>query len=218
MIQQPIRDALKQVAGYGVKKFYLGFFAFAIVLNGIVSALAMVIAADGAVWKPIIALLITAIAILIAGTLAAIHFAIGSTLQHGIVKADLVRVTVNAIFDRFGIDQNIGISRREFDNHLSEAVEKLSGGMSAEGKLSWVAERVRIKILTLSTARIVRIADNTFRESERVSLQTFRDNAADRINTHISTTIKRGVIAYCSTIIAVGTCVAFGISLMIRLM
>jgi RNase P/RNase MRP subunit POP5 len=218
MIQQPIRDTLKQLAGYGMKKFYLGFFAFAIVLNGIVSALSMVIAADGAVWKPITALLITATAILIAGTMGAIHFAIGSTLQHGIVKSDLVRVTVNAIFVRFGIDQNIGITRREFDNHLSEAVEKLRGGTSAEEKLSWIVERVRIKILNLSAASIVRIADNTFRESERVSLQTFRDGAADRINTHISTTIKRGVIAYCSTIIAVGTCVAFGISLMIRLM
>ena len=216
MSQQPIRDALKQIGGYGIKKLCLGFLALAIVLNALVSAISMLIAADGAAWKPVLALLITATAILIAGTIAAIKFAIGSTLYHGMVTSDLVRVTVNTIFERFGVDQNIGLTRREFDSHLSQAIQKLRGGPSSDGKLSWIAERVRSKILNLSGAGIARIADNTFSESERVSLQTFRDTAADRINTNISTTIKRGVVTYCSTIMGVVASLTLGFSLLLR--
>lgn len=161
---------------------------------------------------------ITAVVIFVAGTIAAIKVAIGSTLHHGIDKADLVRVTVNTIFDRFAIDPNRGLTRSEFNRHLDQIVQGLRAQAATDGKLSWFAEKARKKILDLSTSGITRFADSAFKESERVSLQTFRDDAADSVNRKISAAIKGGMATACSVIMVVATVVTLGFSFLLRIL
>lgn len=217
MNQQPIRDALKQIAGYGVRNLLIGILFFSVVLNIVISTTAGFVSASGEAWKPMVAAPITAIVLFVVGIVAAIKFAIGSTLHHGIVKADVVRVTVNAIFDRFGVDPNLGLTRTEFNRRLGEAVNGLRAQPATGGKMSWVTEKVRNKILNLSESGISRYADSAFQQSEKISLQTFRDSAADRINSRISTAIRGGTAIQCSALLIVAAAAMLGLAFAIRL-
>ena len=218
MSQQPIRNALKQTTGYGVKKLGIALIYFPIILNAIVSAISGFIASGSDAWKPFVAVPITAVVVFAAGTIAAIKLAIGSTLLHGVEKADLVRVTVNAILECFVIDPNLGLTRSEFDRQLGQVVQGLRAQAATDGKLSWVAEKARNRILNLSTLGIARFADSAFKEHERVSLQTFRDTAADSVNRKISAAIQSGVVTACSAILVVAVVVTLGFSFLLRIL
>ena len=210
-----VKNAVKEIAGYGIKKLVFTIILFAIVVNAIMSGLVGLIAADGDVWKPLLAVSISAIVLFVMGIIIAIKLTIGLTIHQGIVKADLVRVTVNAILNRFSVEPNLGLTKLEFNNYLDQALQEQLEKSATDGKLSWIVDKIQKKVTELSGLGITRFADAAFKESESVSIQTFSDSAVDSVNSKIST-IKRGVITECSIIIIAASAIMLGIALLIR--